>query len=171
MEADHPPTADDAGSAQPKSSSLGPRPGGDKPAGATATAPAAAGQKGSTPAASAAAAARPGTDPDLPGADLPPVIAPPGRTRGNARARNQTGSLSRPSSIHVDDFQRGVVPKPGQHKPELGQDGGGPGLPTPRGSGGLQPRGSGGGVGGPTLPQLLSDPAVVAVSYLLPLPF
>lgn len=45
-------------------------------------------------------------DASMPGADLPPVIAPPGRTRGNARARSQTGSLSRPTSIHVDDFQR-----------------------------------------------------------------
>ncbi len=102
----------------------------------------------------------------MPGADLPPVIAPPGRTRNNARARSQTGSLSRPTSIHVDDFQRNG-----------GADAGRPGgLTTPRGSGsgsggGFSSQGSGrhggrsggGGGGGPSLAQLLSDPAVVAV--------
>lgn len=65
-----------------------------KPAAAAAAAPPA---KSPLPAAGDAA---------MPGADLPPVFAPPGRTRGNARARSQTGSLSRPTSIHVDDFQR-----------------------------------------------------------------
>lgn len=108
-------------------------------------------------------------DAAMPGADLPPVIAPPGRTRGNARARSQTGSLSRPTSIHVDDFQRGVA-----------GDSGRPGaLSTPRGSGsGFSSHGSGrrssggsggggGGSGGPSLAQLLSDPAVVAVRLVL----
>jgi hypothetical protein len=116
---------------------------------------------------------------DMPGADLPPVIAPPGRTRGNARARQQTGSLSRPSSIHVDDFQQRQNRPEGSAAPPVpplggggvgvgggmqrgGQMGsrGGPGPmagPPP----GMGPMGM--GMGGPTLEQLLSDPGVVAV--------
>ncbi|CAL8468510.1 g8050 [Coccomyxa elongata] len=141
-----------------------------KPAAAAAAAPPA---KSPLPAAGDAA---------MPGADLPPVIAPPGRTRGNARARSQTGSLSRPTSIHVDDFQRNA----GQGLPGMGDAGRSGGLTTPRGSsfsshgsghgpggpgsgrhsssrnaGGSSGSGSSGS-GGPSLAQLLSDPAVVA---------
>ena len=71
--------------------------------------------------------------------------------------RQQGNSLSRPSSVHVDDFQRGVGGK---------QD-----VPTPRSGGpgrGGQPGGSGQrgpSQGGPSLQKLLSDPAVVAVSH------
>ena len=69
--------------------------------------------------------------------------------------RQQGNSLSRPSSVHVDDFQRGVGAK---------QD-----MPTPRSGGpgrGGQPGGSGQrgpSQSGPSLQKLLSDPAVVAV--------
>ena len=45
----------------------------------------------------------------LPGADLPPVIAPPGRQRGPTRGR---GGISRPASTHVDDYERGTGARP-----------------------------------------------------------
>lgn len=93
------------------------------------------------------------------GIDVPAVVAPPGRTRATARMRQQGNSLSRPSSVHVDDFQRGVgakqdMPAPRSGGPGRGAQPGGPGqrgpphVPSP---------------GGPSLQKLLSDPAVVAV--------
>lgn len=140
------------------------------PSPASAGAPAGAAGKPPAPTASGAGALA-----DMPGADLPPVIAPPGRTRGNARVRAQTGSLSRPSSIHVDDFQRGVGdPMHALHGAAApdGQPGGPRGGGGQRGGEGMRGMGMGPGHGGgpgqgmgggPSLAQLLSDPGVIAV--------
>ena len=71
--------------------------------------------------------------------------------------RQQGTSLSRPSSVHVDDFQRGVGAKQDLPTARLG----GPGRGGhPGGSGQRGPSS-----GGPSLQKLLSDPAVVAVRY------
>lgn len=115
------------------------------------------------------------------GTDVPAVIAPPGRTRATARMRQQGNSLSRPSSVHVDDFQRGVGPKQESRTPGSGGPGraSGPGSHGQRSGphhgsspGGPGQRGGtrhGSSPGGPSLQKLLSDPAVVAVSRLPPL--
>lgn len=85
-------------------------------------------------------------------------MAPPGRTRATARMRQQGNSLSRPSSVHVDDFQRGVGAK--QDLPTARS--GGPGRGAHPGSSGQR----GPSQGGPSLQKLLSDPAVVAVCHV-----
>jgi hypothetical protein len=123
--------------------------------------------------------AKPG-DP-APGAGLPPVAAPPAR-RAPARGRAAAG-VSRPASIHVDDFQRaagsGPSPAGSYHpKPNGGGGGGGgggsqaPALPTPAAAAQLQrqviaaaaAQQRGGAAGGSSLAQLIADPAVRAVS-------
>ena len=93
------------------------------------------------------------------GIDVPAVIAPPGRTRATARMRQQGNSLSRPSSVHVDDFQRSVGAKesPAHRSSGPGRSGG------PGSSGQRERRHGSSPAGGPSLQKLLSDPAVVAV--------
>ena len=95
------------------------------------------------------------------------MVAPPGRTRATARMRQQGNSLSRPSSVHVDDFQRGVggkqeVPVPRSGGPGRAAQPGGPGQRAPPHA--PLP-------GGPSLQKLLSDPAVVAVGHTSPTQF
>ena len=93
------------------------------------------------------------------GIDVPAVIAPPGRTRATARMRQQGNSLSRPSSVHVDDFQRSVGAKESPaHRSSGPNRSGGPGS-----SGQREHRHGSSPAGGPSLQKLLSDPAVVAV--------
>ncbi len=113
------------------------------------------------------------------GAGLPPVAAPAAR-RAPARGRAAAG-VSRPASIHVDDFQRasggGPSPAGGYHpKPNGGGIGGGggqaPALPTPAAAAQLQrqviaaaaAQQRGGAAGSSSLAQLIADPAVRAVS-------
>jgi len=115
------------------------------------------------------------------GAGLPPVAAPPAR-RAPARGRAAAG-VSRPASIHVDDFQRalggGPSPAGGYHpKPNGGGGNGGggggqaPALPTPAAPAQLHrqviaaaaAQQRGGAAGSSSLAQLIADPAVRAVS-------
>ena len=93
------------------------------------------------------------------GTDVPAVIAPPGRTRATARMRQQGNSLSRPSSVHVDDFQRGVGAKP---EPS-GSRSSGSTRSAQQGNSGQRGAPHANSPGGPSLQKLLSDPAVVAV--------
>ena len=94
------------------------------------------------------------------GTDVPAVIAPPGRTRATARMRQQGNSLSRPSSVHVDDFQRGV----GAKQEPSGPRSSGSTRSAQQGDSGQRGAPHASNPGGPSLQKLLSDPAVVAVS-------
>ena len=93
------------------------------------------------------------------GTDVPAVIAPPGRTRATARMRQQGNSLSRPSSVHVDDFQRGV----GAKQEPSGSRSSGSTRSAQQGDSGQRGAPHANSAGGPSLQKLLSDPAVVAV--------
>ncbi|KAL0053110.1 hypothetical protein WJX82_000994 [Trebouxia sp. C0006] len=53
----------------------------------------------------AAAAAKAAAGP-MPGDDLPPVLAPPGRSRAQQLRGRTGGNSSRPASLHVDDFEK-----------------------------------------------------------------
>ena len=97
----------------------------------------------------------------LAGTDVPAVIAPPGRTRATARMRQQGNSLSRPSSVHVDDFQRGA----GAKQEPSGSRPGGSARSAQQGDSGQRGAPHANSAGGPSLQKLLSDPAVVAVRH------
>lgn len=95
------------------------------------------------------------------GTDVPAVIAPPGRTRATARMRQQGNSLSRPSSVHVDDFQRGA----GAKQEPSGSRSSGTTRSAQPGDSGQRGAPHATSAGGPSLQKLLSDPAVVAVRH------
>ncbi|KAL0034398.1 hypothetical protein WJX79_000220 [Trebouxia sp. C0005] len=60
---------------------------------------------GATSQSGAAAAAKAASGP-MPGDDLPPVLAPPGRSRAQQLRGRTGGNSSRPASLHVDDFEK-----------------------------------------------------------------
>ncbi|KAL3150414.1 hypothetical protein ABBQ32_000252 [Trebouxia sp. C0010 RCD-2024] len=67
---------------------------------------------GSAAATGAAAAAKAGGGGAMPGDDLPPVIAPPGRSRAQQMRGRIGGNSSRPASLHVDDFEKAASSMP-----------------------------------------------------------
>ena len=101
------------------------------------------------------------------GADLPSFVATPGR-RGPVRPRTNAG-ISRPASIHVDAFMQRAgsdAPSPSSGPRAPMGPGGAQGFPSPAAQQ-LQQQVMAAaaaaqhpGVGGPSLAQLLADPAV-----------
>lgn len=101
------------------------------------------------------------------GADLPSIVAPPGR-RGPVRTRTSAG-ISRPASIHVDAFMQragGDAASPGSNPRGPAPPGAVQGFASPAAQA-LQQQVMAAataaqhpGAGGPSLAQLLADPGV-----------
>lgn len=56
---------------------------------------------------------------DMPGADLPPVLAPPSRPRARQPLGRTLNSTGRPASMHVDDFEKSAATPPAQGSASL----------------------------------------------------